>query len=311
MSQADNLSDASNESFHESDGYISGTESDYNPKGEHGPTKKMKYRVITEDKRKMLIELIENEKLSIAKAAKKAGIKYSTAKTIYGVFQLEGRITTKLRRGVGAEKKRKTQKKAAPKKVKVPKKKVEENRNETEVKVSGVKTRGSQRKNSDTLVEQTSSQPLKIKTESLEIVEPALTKIVKKEEYVHPVQTQLPIQSSGNLVHALPLQMSQPKQQDTTKEQQLLLSRLNSLITNNSYIGGIRNLPPIPQNHLNEQELLLLRMRQNSLMQNVYPTTINCPILRNAAINPYLNNNLPNPLLFQNSLRNPFNYFKP
>lgn len=67
MSEADNNSEILSESFHESDECFSEAESDYNPDGEEKSKKKMKYRVITEEKRKTLIDLIEEKGLSIAK----------------------------------------------------------------------------------------------------------------------------------------------------------------------------------------------------------------------------------------------------
>lgn len=57
----------SSESAGELDASFSSAGSDYTPDRECDTSRKMKYRVITEEKRKMLIELIGDKGLTIAK----------------------------------------------------------------------------------------------------------------------------------------------------------------------------------------------------------------------------------------------------
>jgi hypothetical protein len=92
-SEFDELSVSEKSFVDEGESAIDSEESDYDPSG--GADIKNVHQVITEDRRKQLVALINDHGLTIAKASRKVGLMYSTAKTIYAKYRRENQQNDK------------------------------------------------------------------------------------------------------------------------------------------------------------------------------------------------------------------------
>jgi len=93
MSSAEDESSISDKSYlNESEDAVSSKESDYDPTS--GADFKNVHQVITEERRKQLVSLIIDHGHTIAKASRKVGLMYSTAKTIYGKYRKDAKPNT-------------------------------------------------------------------------------------------------------------------------------------------------------------------------------------------------------------------------
>lgn len=234
-------------------------------------------------------------------------------------------MTTKLRRGVGAEKKKATPKKEYKKKEKAPK------RDSIEAHVSAVsgtrmKTRGIQRKE----IAETTEPELAptVKERVIESHEPAITKgnfrfeerlidfnfilVIKTEDQgrigqIPVLKPEVGLPLKGLPIGTMGMQMQMPIN-DPTKEQQLLLAQLNYLMASGSYsLQRPLSTPPLALKTPSIEDLLRIGR------PNVLPTGLggsNHLMLRNSWTSTPFIGNVGNPLLFSNNFRNPMGNFK-